>query len=53
MGAEAMWDAGTDTGEVACAVVVPSVKTEDFSHAATQLSQRVNWESKNKGEARN
>jgi len=37
-GANALWDAGTDTGEIACAVLVPSTKTRDFAHAAQQLS---------------
>ena len=46
MGAEAIWDAANETGQVAAAVVVPSVKTQDFSHAAIQLSKRPNWEPK-------
>jgi len=42
-GANALWDAGTDTGEIACAVLVPSTKTQDFAHAAQQLSNRSNF----------
>ena len=40
LGAEALWDVATESGEVACAVLVPSTKTVDFSHAAKQLSKR-------------
>jgi len=40
LGANASWDVGTDTGEIACAVLAPSTKTKDFSHAAQQLTKR-------------
>jgi hypothetical protein len=43
LGAHALWDVATDTGEVATAVLVPSMKTSDYSHAAIQLSQRSNF----------
>ena len=39
LGAEAMWDAATETGDIACAVLVLSTKTKDLSHAAIQLSK--------------
>jgi len=40
LGAKAMWDVGTDTGEIACAVLVPSTKTIHFAHAAGLLLKR-------------
>ena len=40
MGANALWDVATETGEIACAVLVPSTKTRHFSHAARQLANR-------------
>jgi hypothetical protein len=40
IGARALWDVATETGEIATAVLVPSTKTKDFSHAAIQLSRR-------------
>ena len=43
IGAVALWDIGTDTGEIASAVTVPSAKTSDLSHAATQVSKRTNF----------
>jgi len=43
LGANALWDAGTDTGEIACAVLVPSTKTRHFAHAAQQLANRGNF----------
>ena len=43
LGATAAWDAATDTGEIACAVLVRSTKTEDFSHAAQQLMRRQDF----------
>ena len=42
-GATALWDVATDTGEIATAVLVPSTATQDFSHAAIQLSKRKNF----------
>lgn len=38
-----MWDATTETGEIAVAVLVPSTKTSDLTHAATRLSCRGNF----------
>lgn len=43
MGANALWDAGTETGEMATAVFVQSAKTSDHSHAAISLSRRPNF----------
>jgi hypothetical protein len=40
LGIGGLWDVATETGEIACAVLVPSTKTSDFSHAATQLAKR-------------
>jgi len=40
VGAKAVWDAATQTGEIASAVLVPSTKTEDFAHAAQSLMKR-------------
>jgi len=40
MGAVALWDLATETGEIASAVVVPSTKTIHLAHAAAQLSRR-------------
>jgi hypothetical protein len=41
-----MWDVSTETGEIACAVLVPSTKTADFSHAAQQLCRRGSFHPK-------
>jgi hypothetical protein len=38
--ATALWDCSTETGEIACAVLVPSTQTRHFSHAAQQLAKR-------------
>ena len=46
LGVEALWDVATETGEIACAVLVPSTKTSDFSHAAKQLSLRESFNPK-------
>jgi len=40
IGAFALWDVATETGEIATAVLVPSTKMEDLSHAAISLSKR-------------
>jgi len=40
LGVEGLWDVATETREIACAVLVPSTKTSDFSHTAKQLSLR-------------
>jgi hypothetical protein len=40
LGAKACWDAATSTGEIACAVLVPTTKTIHLSHAAMQLARR-------------
>jgi hypothetical protein len=43
LGAEALWDVSTETGEIASAVLVPSTKTAHFSHAANRLSKREDF----------
>jgi len=43
LGASAAWTCGTQTGEVACVALVPSTKTEDFAHCASQLTRRPNF----------
>ena len=43
VGAVAVWDAATETGEIASAVLVPTTKTIHFSHAAMQLARRTNF----------
>lgn len=40
MGATALWDVATETGEIASAVLVPTTKTIHFAHAATSLTRR-------------
>lgn len=40
IGALALWDVATETGEIATAVLVPSTKTKDLSHAAMSLARR-------------
>jgi len=40
LGAVAAWDVATDTGEIACAALVRSTKTEAFARAAQQLLKR-------------
>ncbi|KAG7367320.1 hypothetical protein IV203_029991 [Nitzschia inconspicua] len=42
-GAVALWDVASDTGEVACAVLVRSTKTRDFAHAAEHVSRRPHF----------
>jgi len=46
LGIDGLWDVATETGEIACAVLVPSTKTSDFSHAAKQLSLRDHFNPK-------
>jgi len=46
IGAEALWDVATETGEIATAVLAPSTKTVDLSHAAIQLSKRLTFRTK-------
>ena len=43
LGAQALWDVSTETGEIASAVLVPTTKTRHFSHAAKQLAKRSNF----------
>jgi len=43
LGATAAWTCGTSTGEVAAVALVPSTKTEEFAHAAMQLTKRKNF----------
>mgnify|MGYP000487924106 CR=1 FL=1 len=40
LGATALWDVATETGEIASAVLVPTTKTEAFAHAAASLTRR-------------
>jgi hypothetical protein len=40
LGAKAVWDVATSTGEIASAVLVPSTKTIHFAHAAQQMAKR-------------
>ena len=40
LGAKALWDVATSTGEIACAVLVESTKAKHFSHAARALLSR-------------
>ena len=46
MGAAALWDCTTETGEIASAVLVPTTKTQHFSHAAQALAARPNFNPK-------
>ena len=46
LGVAAVWTCGTGTGEIACAVLVRSTKTEAFAHAAQQLMRRSNFNPK-------
>ncbi|CAB9503917.1 unknown protein [Seminavis robusta] len=46
LGAEAVWDVATSTGEIATAVLVPTTKTKHFSHAAKQLTEREGFNPK-------
>jgi len=43
LGAKALWDVATDTGEIACAILVPSCHTKEFSHAARALVSRKDF----------
>ena len=40
LGAKAAWDVGTETGEIASVVLVPSTSTLHFAHAAGQLVKK-------------
>ena len=40
LGAHALWDVATETGEIASAVLVPSTKTMHFAHTAMSLTRR-------------
>jgi len=40
LGALAAWTCGTSSGKIAAVALVPSTKTADFAHAATQLTKR-------------
>jgi len=40
IGATAAWTCGTSTGEIAAVALAPTTKTEDFAHAAKQLTTR-------------
>jgi hypothetical protein len=41
LGAFALWDVATETGEIATAVLVTSTKTQEYAHAAEQLIART------------
>lgn len=43
LGANALWDVATETGEIASAVLVPSTKTIHFAHAAMALKRRKSF----------
>jgi len=43
IGAEALWDVSTETGEIAAAALVPTTKTTHCSHAAMQLTKRPSF----------
>jgi hypothetical protein len=43
VGAHAVWDVAIETGEIACAVVVGTVKVCDFAHAAESMCRRSNF----------
>lgn len=43
LGAKAVWDVATNTGEIAAAVCVPAMQTIHFSHAARQLTDRPHF----------
>ena len=40
IGAHACWDAASETGEIATAVLVPSTRSSDYAHAAEQMIRR-------------
>lgn len=44
--AAAMWDVATGTGEIACAVLVPTLMSKHFVHAATALLARPHFNPK-------
>jgi hypothetical protein len=44
--ATAIWDVATETGEIACAVLVRTTETVEFAHAAEQLSRREGFQPK-------
>jgi len=46
LGAAAAWDAATVAGETACAILVPTTKTEDFAHAAHQSMRQSHFNPK-------
>ena len=46
VGAFALWDVAMETGEIATAVLVPSTKTKDLSHAAITLHKRPHFNPK-------
>ena len=50
LGAVAIWDVATATGEIASAALVPSTKTEHFAHAAQQLFEEAYVPAKGKVE---
>jgi hypothetical protein len=41
LGAFALWDVASETGEIATAVLVSSTKTREYAHAAQQLLKRT------------
>ena len=41
--AKVLWDVCTETGEIACLVLVQSTKLQEIAHAAEQLSRRIGF----------
>jgi len=46
LGASALWDVATETGEIATAALVPTTKTIHFAHAAQSLTRHPNFKPK-------
>ena len=46
IGANALWDIANESGQIASAVLVPTTKLGDLSHAAIQVSKRTNFNPK-------
>jgi len=43
LGAKALWDVATDTGKIACVILVPSCHAKEFSHAARASVSRKDF----------
>jgi len=46
LGASALWDVATETGEIAAAALAPTTKTMHFAHAAQSLTRHPNFKPK-------